>query len=205
MTTTHEAKLAELSARVTAIDAEVASLDSKYADLASSFESANSRDALKQASGIELKVTELRREKMLALAAQKKVTEQAKEAEAEAEQAAKQAQRVAAKGFADQICALHGEIDGELVRLRELFERRRECLRQLAETGVIDWATCTKLGSKGQHAAAACYAQLHKFIPLEIVAPGSFRTLTSANPLLQGMGREHGQERVRLNGGGGNK
>jgi hypothetical protein len=94
-----------------------------------------------------------------------------------------------AKRIADAVIALNGELDAELVRLREMFERRMSLLRELAATGVAE-AVVTRLQGKGPVTRACCAARLHAHIALEKVAQGSFVTLASTNPILMGVGRD---------------
>jgi hypothetical protein len=145
---------------------------------------------------------------MLALAAQKKVQE-AEQLELEQETAEeKRKKEIAAKQHADAIIALHGEIDTALIKLRDLFVRRKECLQALAETSIVDHSVINRISAKGVASAAACHVGLHRFLPLEVVAPSSFRPLVSVNEVLalggidKGNGNGNGRPRVRLNGDG---
>jgi hypothetical protein len=208
MSTEHVQKLAQLNQRIHTVDEELAKLDQTFTDFACEFDGINGRDALKKADRLEQRMTELRRERTLSVLAQKKVQEE-EQAEADAEVAEeKRKKQVAAKQHADAIIALHGDIDTALLKLKDLFVRRRECLQSLAETAIVDHSVINRISAKGVASAAACHVGLHRFLPLEVVAPSSFRPLTSTNEVLAlgGIGQGNGSSgtrRVRLDNGNG--
>jgi hypothetical protein len=136
------------------------------------------------------RIDELRCEKALALAAQKKIIQQQQQEQAEAEQAARRERTFEAARHADAIAALNVRIDEALHSLADLFAQRSNALEALASTGVVDPAFINRVQSKESVTAAACHVNLHKFIPLETVAQQSHRPLAGANSVLLGIGKE---------------
>ena len=201
MTSVHENRLSELIARVTAIDESIRQADEEYTTLAASFDTGD-RASLKKAAQIEDVVTSLRRERALAVAAQAKVAEQHHAEQYEAEQEQRRVALAEAKKHADEIMALHSEIDAAFLTLTSLLTRRHALLQQLASTNVVDRGLVMKLSNKSGPTTAACHAGLGKYLDLNAPAPGSLRPLASSNALFQGIGKDHGQPRVKLNGGG---
>jgi hypothetical protein len=188
MTSTHESRLSELQQRVAAIDAEVALLDDRYSSVANDFESGN-QQALKRAEQIEEKITALRREKALALAAQVRIAEQQKQEQAAVEQRERQQREAEAGKLANAICSLHNDIDRALAHVRELFEQRHSLLHQLGNTGVVDAGVINRLATKSGPTRAFCAAQLHRFAEMQTPATNSMLPLGSANSILNGIGR----------------
>jgi hypothetical protein len=185
-----EQRQAELQSRIDQIDFEIGQVDEQFAELAAQFSGVNGQDSLRQASALEAKLANLRREKSLALAAQSHTTaQQLAEQEAQAEQA-RRATLAEARKLADGICTLNAEVDTHLTQLRQLFERRAGLLHQLAATDVANPVTINKLEGKAGATRAACAAGLHKYISVEKVATQSFVTLASCNVILLGVGRE---------------
>jgi hypothetical protein len=192
----HEAKLNELQARVVEIDRMIQNLDSDFADLASDFPNSN---ALKRASGIEQRITDLRREKMLALAATARIEQQQKAEQAQAEQAAQRERASAARTIAEQIMRLHEAIDSQLAKLCEQCAERVNLLAALGRTDLVDPQLIMKLSGRAPMTRACCAANLHVHIELQAVSPQGRLPLSSCNELLQGIGRDGSRPvRVRL-------
>jgi hypothetical protein len=185
----HAAKLSELAARVADIDAQVASLDSDYADLAADFPN---NGALKRAAAIESRVTTLRREKALALAATARIEQEQRAATLAAEQAAKAQRASAARQLAEQICACHEAIDATLKALCEACARRVNLLAALGRSELVDPQLIMKLSGRAPMTRACCAANLHVHVELQAVSPQGRLPLSSCNELLQGIGRERG-------------
>ena len=181
----------DLQARVDAIDQEIGECDTAFTELASQFSGLDGKESLKQAAQLETRLAALRREKSLALAAQAHITrEQLAEKEAQAE-ADRRAVQATAKQLAEGICSANAAIHQMLKQLFEAFQRRASLFHDLGNTGLIDSAVINKLAGKGAATRAACAAHLHAHLALEKVAQGSFVTLSSTNPILLGIGRDH--------------
>jgi hypothetical protein len=186
-----ETRQAELQNRISQIDAEISKLDEDFTALAASFNGTDGRASLKAAERIEQRLIQLRREKALTIASQAHVTrEQLAEKEAQAE-ADRRAVQATAKQLAEGICSANAAIDQMLKQLFEAFQRRASLFHDLGNTGLIDSAVINKLAGKGAATRAACAAHLHAHLALEKVAQGSFVTLSSTNPILLGIGRDH--------------
>jgi hypothetical protein len=181
--------LQELEARVSAIDAALAKLDSDYADISANFE-LGGNGALRQAAGIELKVTELRRERALATAATARIQQQQRDQAAAAEQAAQRQRANAARGIAVAIMALQVEIDAQLKELAERCARRSSLLAQLAANELVEPALIMRLSARAPLTRAACHHGLHRFVELQTVSPQGMIALADSNALLAGIGRE---------------
>jgi septal ring factor EnvC (AmiA/AmiB activator) len=184
----------QLQSRIAAIDTEIGQIDNAFTELAASFSGIDGKETMRQCSELETRLSALRREKALVIAAQGHVTREqlhAKERQAEDD---RRAVRADAKRIADALATLHAEIDDALVALRQLLERRMALLRELQATGIAD-SVVVKLQGKGPVNRALAAAGLHRFIDISTPAPGSFLPLRNAHPLLSGIGK--------LNGGGG--
>jgi hypothetical protein len=191
----HAAKLHELQARVADIDVMIRNLDDDYADAAASFPH---NGALRKAAAIESRVTSLRREKALAIAAQARIEQEQKAAIAEAEQAAKREQASAAREIAVSIMELHVEIDQALKQLCEQCARRVSLLAQLAATELVDATMLMRLSAKPPLTRACCAAGLHRFVDVQTCAPQAMLPLSDCNSLLAGIGAPAQPARVRL-------
>jgi hypothetical protein len=190
MTSIHESRLAELTHRIAAIDAEVLALDDTYASVAGQFETGNNAHALKQAEQIEHKVSALKREKALALAAQARLERAQQDQQAQADQDERNRQLQQAREIADALCASHVEIDRILVTLRGQLERRASLLGQLQRSEVVDaGALVNRLSLRAVVTRSFCSAGLHRFAELQTVAPNSMVPLASCNSVLLGIGR----------------
>jgi hypothetical protein len=179
--TSRETDLAELRQRIVTIEASIASLDKDFAALGGA---RGDQAAMKKSATIQERINELRCEKALALAAQKKVIQQQQQEQAEAEQAAKRERAAEAACHAHALAAINVRIDQLLESLADLFAQRSNALHLFASTAVADPAFINRLQSKESLAAAACYVNLHQFIALETVASQSHEPLAHANPLL---------------------
>jgi hypothetical protein len=184
-----QTKLSELQSRIVEIDRMIQNLDNDFADCANDFPSSTS---LRRASGIEQRITDLRREKMLALAATAKLEQTQKAAMAEAAQAVERAQASKARTIAEQLMQLHESIDQQLRVLAESCLQRQNLLSALGRSAEAYLAVATRLSQRAPLTRAACYHGLHKFIQLEAVSPQGMIALSDANSLLSGIGREHG-------------
>jgi hypothetical protein len=178
----------ELQNRIGTIDSEMAELDAQYLALAAELNSTNGTASLKCAETIERRLEALRREKSLALSAQDHINkllldQQQQEADEDRRRLAAQA-----KELGDALCTLNSELDAELVRLREMFERRASILHKLGATGVVEQAFITKLQGRSGPTRAFCASGLHKFISVEKVGQTSFVSLASVNPVLLNIG-----------------
>jgi hypothetical protein len=189
MTQTTEARLSGLRDRVMALDASLAKLTDDLAEVANGFDPGN-EPALQKAAAIEQLISKLKAEKALTLAAFGRLEERRREEQAEAEQQAKRGQQVEAKRLADQVAALNVRIDQALHGLVDLFAQRAFALQAMGRTGVVDFAFCNRLQTKGPITAAACAVGLHKFVDIVTVAPGSHRSLASINAVLAGIGKQ---------------
>jgi hypothetical protein len=180
----------ELQTRITQLDADIAACDANFAEPASAFNSIDSAASLKQAAALETKLSELRREKSLTLSAQAHVTKlqlHAKELEA---QQARQSLLAEANKISNAICTLNNELDEQLVKLLQMFERRAALFHELAATNLIDSVAVNRLSGKGASTRACCAARLHSFISIEKTATQSFVTLASTNAVLLSIGKE---------------
>ena len=104
------------------------------------------------------------------------------------------------------VAALNLECDCELVRTRELLERRAALLQELAACGEREAAIAVRLQNKSGPTAAAQKAGLSRFLNMEMTPNASVRPLADTNELLLGIGAKpngNGQPRVtpRKNGG----
>jgi hypothetical protein len=193
-----ETRQAELQNRISQIDSEIAKLDADFTALAASFNGTDGASSLRQAEQIEQRLSALRREKAMSIAAQSHVTKlqlDEKAAQAEADRRARIAE---AKQHATAIVTLNNEIDQQLSKLREMFERRFACLSQLAATGVVDSGFVTKLQGKSGPTRAFCASGLHRFVAVEKVGQTSFVPLASVNSILLTIGKD------KANGGAAN-
>jgi hypothetical protein len=195
-----EDRQAELQNRITQLDADIAACDQKFLELASAFNSIDSQASLKQAAALETKLSELRREKSLTLAAQSHVTKLQLAERDKAAEADRRALLATAMQAADGVVTLNNEIDEHLIKLRQLFERRAALFREMGGTGCVDSVTINRLGGKGAATRAFCATGLHAYVSVEKVAQGSFVTLASTNPILLGIGRDP-PAAVKPNGG----
>jgi hypothetical protein len=189
-------KLHELQERVIEIDKIIKNLDTDYADLAADFPN---NGALKRAAAIEQRVTDLRREKALAIAATARIEQEQKAKIAEAEQAAKREHASKARAIAEQIMRLHEAIDQQLQTLAAQCAERVGLLAALGRTDLVDPQLIMKLAGRGPVTRAFCAANLHVHVELQAVSPQGRLPLSSCNSLLAGIGREHGNNhRSRL-------
>jgi hypothetical protein len=180
----------ELQNRISQIDAAISALDAEFLTLASEFHAEDGVASLKQAEQIEQRLTQLRREKAVVIAAQGHTTrEQLREKEAQAA-ADRRALLATAKQAADGVITLNNEIDEHLIKLRQLFERRAALFREMGNTGCVDSVTINRLGGKGAATRAFCATGLHAYVSVEKVAQGSFVTLASTNVVLMGVGKD---------------
>jgi hypothetical protein len=106
----------------------------------------------------------------------------------EAERQQRREKESAAYTTARAVIALHEEIDVELVKLRQMFERRAALLAALAATELASSVTIARLAGKAGPTRAFCAAGLHKFADLMTVPVPSMQPLASANELLIGIG-----------------
>jgi hypothetical protein len=187
MSTVHEGKLTELRERVAVIDEDIARLDNEFAKLAGGFD-VGDQSSLKAAAIIEQRISRLRSEKALSLAAQGRIAEQQQQEQLQAELDEKRRLLLQAKQHADLAVQANVEIDRALVNLRELFARRAVALHALASSGVVEATIINKLMTKPCATRAACFARLQTIISIESTAPTSFAPLSSSNPLLLGIG-----------------
>jgi hypothetical protein len=183
-----QSELVQLRERTVAIEGSIASLDKEFATLGGAFHRGDQAE-VKKATAIQQRINELRCEKALALAAQKKIIQQQQHEQAEAEQAARRERTVEAARHADAIAALNVRIDEALHSLADLLAQRSNALQALASTGVVDPAFINRLQSNESIAAAACHVNLHKFIALETVVPQSDQPLAGTNSVLLGIGK----------------
>jgi hypothetical protein len=144
--TPRETELAELRQRIVAIEASIASLDEEFATLGGAFHRGD-QAAIKKATAIQQRISELRCEKALALAAQKKIVQQQQQEQVEAEQAARRERTVEPARHADAVAALNVRIDEALHSLADLFAQHSNALQALACTGVVDPAFINRLQS----------------------------------------------------------
>ena len=178
-----DARMAELSSRVQTIDAALGDLDAKYLELAGRWD-INDQGLLKEASIIETRITNLKRQKALTLAAGAQL-ELKRQAEAEAaEQAERDAKRREAKQHADAICSLNVEVDRTFNNLTALLSQRTAALKALGNTGIVSDVLTNRMQSKGPVTAAACHAGLARHIDIVAVANTSLRPLADSNRAL---------------------
>jgi hypothetical protein len=106
------------------------------------------------------------------------------------DEVAKAARELSEKAYtaARAAASLNLELDLELVRLREMFERRYILLQELAATGERESAIANRLQAKSGPTAAAQFAGLNRFIATEMTPNSSVRELASANELLLTIG-----------------
>jgi hypothetical protein len=194
----NQTKLHELQSRIVDIDAQVASLDNDYADIAADFPN---NGALKRAAAIESRVTTLRREKALALAAQSRIKQQQQDEAAQAAQAVERERASKAREIATAIMALHSEIDLAVKQLCEQCARRVSLLAQLAQTELVDSAMLMRLSGRAPLTRAACYHGLHRFLELQVVSPQGMIALSDSNSLLAGVAAPAAPTRQRLSNG----
>jgi hypothetical protein len=183
-----EQRQSELQSRLASIDAEISKLDDEFAALAASFSGTDGQTSLRQAEQIEQRLSALRREKAMSIAAQAHVTKQQldeKAAQAEADRRALQAER---QQHIDAVTALSVECDDFLQKLRELLERRASHLHSLGTLGANP-AILAKL-AKASITRAACHFGLSKYIDINRVAPTSLLPLASTSTLVAGLGKE---------------
>jgi hypothetical protein len=189
----------ELQNRISQIDAAISALDAEFLNLAAEFHSEDGVASLKQAEQIEQRLTQLRREKAVVIAAQGHTTrEQLREKEARAE-ADRRARQDECRQHAEAAAALSVECDEFLQKCRELLERRASHLHALGCLGANP-AILAKLG-KSALTRAACFHGLSKYIDINRCAPSSLCTLASTNVLVLGLGRDP-PAAVKPNGGG---
>jgi hypothetical protein len=184
---TLEARQAELQKRIDQIEVEIGQIDQEFTALAAAFNGIDGKDSLRQASALETRLSKLRQEKSLAMAAQAHCTKEQlseKQKQAEAERRARQLQR---RQLADGVATLNAELDAELVHLREMLERRAALLHQLGTHG-CNPQILIKLG-KSALTRAACFHRLDKFIDVNRCAPSAMASLASTNPILSGIGK----------------
>jgi hypothetical protein len=191
----HAAKLNELQSRIADIDTMIRNLDDDYAQAAASFPG---NGALRKAAAIEQRVTDLRREKALALAATVRIEQEQKAAAAAAEQAVKAQRASKARDIAVSIMQLHGEIDQQLKALCEQCARRVSLLAQLAQTELVDAGLVMRLSARAPVTRAACYHGLDRWLELQAVSPQGRIALQDSNSLLSGIGAPAAPTRVRL-------
>jgi hypothetical protein len=188
MTTPHESTLHELRSRSAEIDLAIANLDREFAQLASKFDLGD-KHALQQADGIEQRIGQLRREKLIIAGREQRLAQEQEDEQTQAAQAEHQARLVQAKQLADSIMALHVEIDRMLVLVREKLAQRAGALQALQRTDLDQVALANRLSHRAVVTRAFCAAGLHKFAELQTVAPNSMVPLASANTVLLGVGR----------------
>jgi hypothetical protein len=195
-----QTKLQELAARVIEIDITIKNLDDDYASLASDFPNNN---ALRRAAGIEARVTDLRREKALAIAAQTRIEQEQKAKIAEAAHAAQRERSGAAKQIAEQIMRVHEAIDAQLQTLAAQCAERVGLLAALGRTDLVDPQLIMKLAGRGPVTRAFCAANLHVHVELQAVSPQGRLPLSSCNQLLASVGRDGNSQPTRARLGNG--
>jgi hypothetical protein len=211
MSNSLETKQADLQARLDSIEHELVEIDSAMTELASEFTGVNGRDLMKQVAQLDARLSELQREKSVALNAVAIVNKQILDEKEQQAQADRRALQATAREHANAIVTLNNEIDTELVRLKEMFERRFSLLGHLASTGVVDQAFVVKLQGKSGPTRAMCAAGLAKYVSVEKVATQSFVPLASVNPILLNIGKDQHDDSsqirevsLRSNGNGSN-
>jgi hypothetical protein len=104
------------------------------------------------------------------------------------------------------VASLNLELDQELVRLREMFERRAILLKALGDTSAVDSSLVVRLSNRANATSAAQLAGLSKFINLEMTPTASQRSLASSNEILLRIGSEPPSDGTgKPNGKGNNK
>jgi hypothetical protein len=79
-----------------------------------------------------------------------------------------------------------------------MFERRRDQLARLADTGVADLTMIMKLSHKSMASAAAAHAGLAKFLSMEMTPTVAQRPLATSNEILLKIGAPPTPPRQRL-------
>jgi hypothetical protein len=103
------------------------------------------------------------------------------------------------------VCTINLELDQELSRLREMFERRAILLKALGDTSAVDSSLVVRLANRANATSAAQLAGLAKFINLEMTPTASQRPLASANEILLRIGSEPPSDGAKPNGKSNNK
>jgi hypothetical protein len=108
----------------------------------------------------------------------------------DAEAEARREREIAAYKAARAVASLNLELDQELVRLREMFERRAALLKALGNSGTVDLGLITRLSHKSGATASAQLAGLSKYLALEMTPTSAMRPLATSNELLLKIGVE---------------
>jgi hypothetical protein len=108
----------------------------------------------------------------------------AKQQQLDQEQKAQRAHDEKVYTTARALVALQEEIDLELVKLREMAERRSALLAELGTLEALNVTLLGRLASKAPLTRACCAAGLHRFMSLETTAQGSMVPLRESNAQL---------------------
>jgi hypothetical protein len=171
--------------------AEVATALTSLADRRKSYSLAASEGderARKQISDIDIEFDSLKREETTVLSALECGEALAKQQAIDAAGEQQRQRDEQAYKASRAVIALNAEIDEELVRLRQLFERRAHLLSELAACGERERALAVRLTNKAGPTAAAQMAGLSRFLNLEMTPTAAVRPLTTANEILLTIG-----------------
>jgi hypothetical protein len=189
MTVSHDARMSELQNRVQSIDASLSELDAKYIELAGRWDT-NDQGLLKEASIIETRIGNLKREKALTLAAAGQLELKRKAEQEEQEREVNRQKLVEAKRHADAVMAANVDIDRQFAALVALLSQRTTALKALGNSGVVSDTVTNRMMAKEPITAAACHAGLARYIDIVAVANASLRPLADGNRALLGVGKD---------------
>jgi hypothetical protein len=180
----YASKVDELSRRVVAINTKLNTLVSRKQALAP-MALDSEKAALKELERIDAEEATLVRERELTSLAAAEARRLQAEQQFEAAQE-QQNRRVAdARKAADAVLALDQEIDDALIKLRELFERRKCCVDSLKASGIAPGYAVNRLYHKLGPTCAAHKAGLRDYFSIELVGPQQVATLVSVDHWLE--------------------
>ena len=182
-------KIEEFHRRISDIAAKLTGLADKRRSYSLAAASGDPR-ALKQVGEVDWELDALRKEQQTINSAIETATALEKQHELDAEAEARRAREGAAYKAARAVCTINLELDQELIRLREAFERRAVLLKALGDTNAVDLGLIARLSNRSNATSAAQLAGLNRFLNLEMTPTASMRPLATSNELLLRIGSE---------------
>jgi hypothetical protein len=128
----------------------------------------------------------LKKEAMTISSALEMAEQRERERQHEVEAKLRREREVEAYRAARHVIAMQHEIDDELLKLRQIFERRAIALNALGS--VVDHGLVTRLSNKSHATSAAQLAGLSKYLNLEMTPAGALRPLSSSDEILLRIG-----------------
>jgi hypothetical protein len=180
-------KISEFNKRISDIAAKLAGLSDRRKSYAYAAATGDAK-ARKAIGDVDFEEASLLKEQQTINSAIETAQALEKQHELDAEAEARRAREIEAYKAARAVASLNLELDQELVRLREAFERRAILLKALGDTGAVDPTLVMRLHHKSLATSAAQLVGLSRFLNLEMTPTASQRPLASSNEMLLRIG-----------------